>query len=449
MLSQRSYFGVTRAFMHDGKVTPKADLRHMKRLMGGVRPDELNALAQHFQNAVQDVLRAWREDRASDEDIVWLDWLLREQVISNSRNLTLALRAMTDQYRAIEAGLDAPEVIYSMGDFDRGRDNPIFTGGQALSLGRPAPRHFLTLMPPELRQVGTEHSGRRELAEAIASARNPLTARVMVNRVWHYVFGRGLVATTDNFGRYGEQPSNQKLLDYLAARFVEEGWSVKKLIRLLVTSETFQQSSDPAPGSREVDPQHLTWSHYPVRRLDAEAIRDGILAVSGRLDRTMYGPSVEPHRGEPKEYRRLFQGPLDGSGRRSIYLKLTRMEGPRFLELFDLPPPLQTRGNRDVTNVPAQSLALLNDPFVLDQAAVWAERLVTKKDDAVDSRLQTMFLDALGRPLSSDDLIRWRSLVTSLVAQHQVAVPDVLTSKTVWKDVAHTIFNTKEFLYLK
>ena len=431
MVSPRSYFGVTGAYLHDEKVTPKAALKHMTRVMGATPPEDLNALAQHFQDTVQDVLRAWRENRSSEEDIVWIAWLIREQAISNSRNLTPALHDLIDRYRAVEAGLEDPEVIFSMGDFDRGWDNPIFTGGQALSLGRPAPRHFLTLMPAELRQVGTEHSGRRELAEAIASPRNPLTARVMVNRVWHYVFGRGLVATTDNFGRYGELPSNPELLDYLAAKFVEDGWSVKKLIRLLVTSETFQQSSD------------------AVRRLDAESIRDNILAVSGRLDRTLYGPSIEPHRSEPKEYRRLFQGPLDGNGRRSIYLKMTRMEGPRFLELFDLPPPLQTRGNRDVTNVASQSLALLNDPFVLDQARVWSERLTARKDDTVDARLSGMLLNALGRPPSRDELDRWRSLTSRLAVQHQVAAADLLASKTVWKDVAHTFFNTKEFLYLK
>ncbi|HUQ94056.1 MAG TPA: PSD1 and planctomycete cytochrome C domain-containing protein [Bryobacteraceae bacterium] len=447
--SQRSYFGITRAYLHDEKITPKADLSHMQRLLGSPPPAESTAQAQLFQDAVQGVVRAWREDHASEEDIVWLDWLLREQVISNSRHLTPALRALTDQYRAVEASLEAPEVVYSMGDFDRGWDNPIFTAGQALSLGRPAPRHFLTLMPAELRQVGTAQSGRRELAESIASARNPLTARVMVNRVWHYVFGRGLVPTTDNVGRYGEQPSHQELLDHLAARFIEEGWSVKKLIRLLVTSDTFQQSSDPSPAAREADPQNRLWSRYPVRRLDAEAIRDNILTVSGSLDRTLYGPSIEPHRDEPKQYRRLFQGPLDGNGRRSIYLKITRMEGPRFLELFDLPPPLQTRGNRDVTNVASQSLALLNDPFVLDQARAWADRLVARKDDAVDARLNAMFLEALGRPPSNQDLERWRSLAARLGAQYQVAAADLLASKAVWKDIAHTLFNTKEFLYLR
>ncbi|PYV12848.1 MAG: hypothetical protein DMG07_16130, partial [Acidobacteria bacterium] len=447
--SPRSHFGVTLAYLHDDDATPKAGLRHMQRLVEQTPPDDAAALAGRFQRTVQDAVRAWREDRASDDDVVWLEWLLREQVIANSRNLTPGLRRLTDEYRAAEAALEAPAVIYGMGDFDRGRDHPILTRGQARSLGRPAPRHFLTLMPAELRQVGTEQSGRRELAESVASPRNPLTARVMVNRVWHHVFGRGLVATTDNFGRNGEPPTHPELLDYLAARFVADGWSVKKLIRLLVTSETFKQLSVPTPGSEAADPLNLAWSRYPVRRLDGEALRDTILAVSGRLDRTLYGPSVEPHRGEPKPYRRLFQGPLDGNGRRSIYLKVTRMEGARFLELFDFPAPLQARGNRDVTNVPSQSLALLNDPFVLDQARVWAERLVARSGDAIDTRLTAMFHAALARPPSGAELARWRSLAGRLAAEHRVAPAGLLASLVVWKDVAHTLFNVKEFLYIR
>lgn len=440
LINPRSHFGVTQVLLHDEKLTPKAGLRHMRRLNDG------GATADRFQTVVEDVVKAWRDGRASDDDIVWLDWLLREGVITNSRNLTPALRKLTDDYRAVESSLDTPGIVYAMGDFDRGWDNPIFTGGSAASLGRPAPRHFLSLMPPELRPVGLEQSGRRELAEAIASARNPLTARVMVNRIWHYVFGRGLVASTDNFGRYGDAPTHPELLDYLAVRFVEDGWSVKRLIRLLVTSDTFKQASVAASDG---DPQNLLWSRYPVRRLEGEAVRDSILAVSGRLDRTLYGPSVEPHRGEPKDYRRLFQGPLDGKGRRSVYLKVTRMEGPRFLELFDLPPPLQTRGNRDVTNVPSQSLALMNDPFVMEQASVWAARLVARKDDAVDTRLTAMFVDALGRPPTDAEVARWRGLADRLAEGHRVPASEVLSSNTVWKDLAHALFNTKEFLYLK
>ena len=242
----------------------------------------------------------------------------------------------------------------------------------------------------------------------------------MVNRLWHHVFGRGLVATTDNFGRYGEAPTHPDLLDYLASRFMDEGWSMKKLIRLMVLSDTFRQSSQAQPRSAEADPQNQLWHRYPVRRLEAEAVRDSILAVSGSLNPKLFGESVQPHRVEPKPYRRLFQGPLDGEGRRSIYLKITRMEGPRFLETFDFPPPLQTRGNRDVTNVPSQSLALLNDPFVLGQARSWAEKLVAHGDDAVDARLSRMFQAALGRPASAEELNRLRSLAESLARQHSI-----------------------------
>jgi hypothetical protein len=449
LVNPRSHFGVTQVYLHDEKVSPKAGLGHMHRLIEGDSASTASDLARRFHQIVQETLKAWQENRASDDDIVWIDWLLRERLITNSRNLTPALRSLTEEYRTVESSLPPPSVIYSMGDFDRGWDNPIFTGGSASSLGRPAPRHFLTLMPSDLRPVGLERSGRKELAEAIASPGNPLTARVMVNRIWHYVFGRGLVGTTDNFGNYGDKPTHPELLDYLAARFVEDGWSVKKMIRLLVTSETFRQASDPDASAREADALNTLWSHYPVRRLEGEAIRDAILAVSGRLDPTLYGPSIQPHRGEPKEYRRLFQGPLDGSGRRSVYLKVTRMEGPRFLEIFDLPPPLQTRGNRDVTNVPSQSLTLLNDPFVIEQAGVWAGKLTSRSDDSINARLTRMFEDALGRPPSDDELQRWRALAERVAAERGTGADGILASTPVWTDIAHTLFNTKEFLYLR
>lgn len=195
-----------------------------------------------------------------------------------------------------------------------------------------------------------------ELADRIASSGNPLTARVIVNRIWHHLFGTGLVRTVDDFGHVGELPSHSELLDHLSTRFVAEGWSMKKLIRSLVLTRTFQLSNQPSAESREVDPQNRLLQHFPARRLEAEAIRDSILAASGRLDRTLYGPSVQPFRDKDYADRRLFAGPLDGHGRRSIYIKNNLMEGPKFLEAFNFPGGKVTQGRRDVTNVPAQAL---------------------------------------------------------------------------------------------
>jgi hypothetical protein len=449
LASPRSFWGVTRILLHDEEVAPKAELHHMDRLLAGSAPGTIQEAAARFESTVRDAIRAWSENRATADGVAWIDWLLQNGLLSNSRNVSSELRALTGEYRKIEAELPDPAIVYSMADVDPGKDYPILTGGQARAPGRPAPRHFLSLMPESLRKINPQQSGRRELAEAIASKDNPLTARVMVNRIWHHVFGRGLVATTDDFGRYGEPPTHPELLDHLAARFVEDGWSIKKLMRMMVLSDTFRQSSGADAKAVAADPQNLLWHRYPIRRLEAEAVRDSILAVSGALDPKLFGPSLQPRRDEAKPYRRLFQGSLDGEGRRSIYLKITRMEGPQFLEIFDFPPPMQTRGNRDVTNVPSQSLALLNDPFVVAQARVWAERLVSRRDDAMDGRLSFMFETALGRTASDEELRRMRVLVESLARRHSVETAGTLSSIAVWKDVAHTFFNMKEFIYLR
>jgi cytochrome c553 len=438
--SGRSYFGVTRVVYHDEEAAPQESLEHLRELWAA-------PTAERFAERAQRAVRAWGAGTATAADVTWLQWLVENGVVANARDLTPALRELTERYRAAEAGLAAPTVVAGMGDFDPGKDHPIFLAGSAVSPGPVAPRHFLSLMPEQLKAVGPQGSGRRELAEAMASAENPLTARVMVNRIWHHVFGRGIVASTDDFGRNGAAPSHPELLDYLAAEFGSGGWSVKAMVRRLVTTAAFQQGSTAEAGARAKDPANALLHHYPVRRLEAEAVRDTLLAVSGRLDGTLYGPSVQPHRGEPQEHRRLFQGPLDGNGRRSIYVKITRMEGPRFLEIFDFPSPLQTRGNRDVTNVPPQALAILNDPFVLDQARVWARALTAQKDDAVEARVGRMFLAGLGRPATAAELGAWRELVGEMGQRHGAA--DLLGSEAVWTDVAHTLFNLKEFLYLR
>jgi hypothetical protein len=269
----------------------------------------------------------------------------------------------------------------------------------------------------------------------------------MVNRIWHYLFGAGLVRSVDDFGHVGELPSHPELLDYLATRFVEENWSVKRLIRAIVLTRTFQTANQPSAAAQERDPQNRWLQHYPARRLEAEAVRDAILAASGRLDRNLYGLSVAPFREKENADRRLFPGPLDGHGRRSLYIKNTLMEAPKFLEAFNFPGGKVSQGRRDLTNVPAQALALLNDPFVLEQADLWAQSLVPR-DDTVASRIDTLFVVGLGRPARPDERERFTQLAAQLADVYQVSGADVLKSRDVWRDVAHALFNLKEFIYI-
>ena len=270
----------------------------------------------------------------------------------------------------------------------------------------------------------------------------------MVNRVWHHLFGTGLVRSVDDFGHAGEPPSHPELLDHLAARFVAEGWSVKRLIRSLVLTRTFQLSHMPSSEARERDPRDRLLQHYPARRLEAEAVRDSILAASGRLDRRLYGMSVQPARDKAYADRRLFPGPLDGDGRRSIYIKNNLMEAPRFLAAFDFPGGKVTQGRRDVTNVPAQALALLNDPFVLQQADVWAGRLLARGGDSLEGRLRAMFETALGRPPTDEEQGRLGPAALRLADLHGVPAADALESRPVWKDVSHAVLNMNELIYI-
>ena len=163
----------------------------------------------------------------------------------------------------------------------------------------------------------------------------------------------------------------------------------------------------------------------------------------------MYGESINPYREEPKDYRKLHQGPLDGGGRRSIYIKVTRHEGSRFLETFDFPNPTVTRGNRDTTNVPPQALALLNDPFVLGQAGFWAERLIAEQAPTVESRIDSMFRAALGRSPNDAERARFTGLAKELASLRKAPPDKLISNRDVWKDMAHAIFNLKEFIYLR
>jgi hypothetical protein len=444
----RSYFGITAAVVHDVPENPKETLSHILPLFEKGAPASWRSLAESYGRRIQEAVDRWSTSAASDDDARWLDWLLRNDLLSNRSDLTPRLEQLLGEYRAVEAEIPAPRVVEGLADKGHGRDFPVLIGGNAKTFGDPAPRRFLKNILGEA-PFATAGSGRRELAEIIASLENPLTARVMVNRIWHYIFGRGIVPTVDNFGVIGDKPTHPELLDYLAADFVEQGWSIKKMIRAMVLSQTFRQSGNAGAEAREKDPQNSLLHHYPLRRLEAESIRDSILMTSGNLDSSMFGPSTNPHRDQPQDYRRLFSGPLDGGGRRSLYLKVTRMEGARFLETFDYPAPMAARGSRDVTNVPAQALTLMNDPFIVAEASECAKRLLDTPAESVDARIEALFRAALGRRPEKVETERFRGLAAEVASLRQVPREELLNSLAVWKDLAHTVFNMKEFVYIQ
>ena len=443
-----SYFGVVEAVLHDVDETPREELSHLMRLFEGGPPGDWQGLVSRYAGVIEKAVANWAAGRAADDDALWLDWLVRNDLLSNRADATPRLRGLIDEFRRIETGISKPRVVEGLADGGPGNDFPVLVGGGPKSFGEPAPRRFLQhLFGRE--PLNGSGSGRRRLAGILASPDNPLTARVMVNRIWHHVFGRGIVASVDNFGLLGDRPTHPELLDYLAGRFVEDGWSIKKMIRLIVLSRAFRQAGEATPRARQVDPLNKLLHHYPLRRLEGESLRDSILLMSGKLRDSMFGPSIHPHRAEAKDYRRLFSGPLDGAGRRSIYLKVTRMEGMKFLETFDYPNPLVTRGRRDETNVPAQALTLLNDPFVISEARTCAERLLAQPAGSVEERIDDLFRTALGRGPSSQELERFRGLAARLAGLHQVPREELPSSLTVWKDLAHAVLNLKEFLYMK
>jgi hypothetical protein len=318
-----------------------------------------------------------------------------------------------------------------------GVDEAVFVRGNPRTPGEVVPRRSLEALagPDPLPIAGG--SGRLELANQLTDpARNPLLARVAVNRVWHHLFGRGLVPTPDNMGALGEAPSHPELLDHLATWFEQDGWSLKRLVRRLVLTRAFGMASTGVdPKAAEVDPGNKLLHSFRVKRLEGEAIRDAILQCSGRLDRTLGGPSVPVHltpflegRGRP-----TASGPLDGNGRRSLYLATRRNFLSPFLQTFDAPIPFSTVGRRQVSNVPAQALTLLNDPFVLQQAEVWGKKLGASDGD----RIGTMYREALGRPPTSGEVEACREFVAG--RDHAPAA---------WAALAHAVFNLKEFVFV-
>jgi len=305
------------------------------------------------------------------------------------------LEKLNSRLAAIKKQTPPQPMCMAVQDEAQPADWHVHIRGEIRNLGSEVPRSFLQVAmqsgPPE---IEPDESGRRELAHWIASADNPLTARVWVNRVWHHLFGAGLVRTTDNFGATGERPSHPELLDYLATQFINDDWSTKALIRRLVLSRVYRLSSNHNAAAKAADPENRLLWRMNRKRLDAEALRDAMLAISGELDRRAGGPSIRP---ENKGNGKIEYGYRFTTKRRSVYVPIFRNTLLELFSVFDFADPNRAVGNRTTSTLPTQSLYLMNHPFVLEQSEQIAQLLLElEMDDA--ARVERAYERILGRP---------------------------------------------------
>lgn len=374
----RAWFGVSEIFYpQDPKMVPAEKAATLLQILDGTAPRSRADLEERYRHFFHGMILT---SSFSDEAIGFINFAIQTGILDVKADLLAPALA---EYQKLEAQIRAP--IRAPGVMEGGPgDWPLYARGDHKKPGPPVARRFLSALDATPYQ--TKESGRRELAESIAGPGNALASRVIVNRLWHHVFGRGIVATTDNFGKLGEMPTHPELLNWLANEFQKSGGSIKAMLKLLVTSEAFMAQAAPSPEAAAKDPENKLLTHWTLRRLEAEAIRDAMLAMTGRLERNTSGPSV------------------DGTApRRSVFVKVIRNALDPFLTVFDAPVPSSTRGKRDATNIPAQALTLMNSPLVQTWAREWAARVSAAVPDE-EGRVRQLYREAFHREPAADEV---------------------------------------------
>ncbi|MDY3552586.1 PSD1 and planctomycete cytochrome C domain-containing protein [Gemmata sp. JC717] len=339
------------------------------------------------------------------------------------RDAIAAIRKKVDTFKA--ASPHAPPRAHVLADNAQPTQPVVFLRGNPGNRGPQVPRQAPEIVTPN-RKPFTQGSGRLELARAITSPENPLTARVMVNRVWLGHFGHGLLRTPSDFGVRSDPPSHPELLDYLASTFVREGWSVKRLHRAIMLSATYQQSSAVTPEMYKLDPENRLLAHQNRRRLDFEALRDSLLSASGRLDLTEGGKPVD-----------LFKAPF--SARRTVYGLIDRTSLPGTFKVFDVANPDTHSPQRFQTTVPQQALFLMNSPFVQEQAKSLAARKEVAAAKTAAAKVTTLYRLALSRNPTADELA---------LATRFVAGDDPKSAFGAWPQLAQVLLLSNEFAFV-
>jgi hypothetical protein len=386
----------------------------------------------------------------------------REGAANDPAGAFLRVRALRDQAATRGADLelflpDGTPRLLAMGALDKAAPTnaPVLNRGELDQPGGVVSRGLVEVLCAEGDPLSiSQGSGRLDLAYWIASKDNPLTARVMVNRVWLKLFGKGIVDTPDNFGAMGGKPSHPELLDSLAVGFMEDGWSVKRLIKSIMLSRTYQMSSASVAANEAIDPGNESYWRMNQRRLDAEAIRDGMLAVSGELERYPVAGSAVARAGDGREGLILLLREVATMPQkhRSVYLPIVRDQIPEMLSLFDFPDASLVTGERDTTNVPSQSLYLMNSPQVQEYAAAMARRLETV-EGTPQERLMHAFWLAYGRAPKPEEGQALRQFFTDFMAKELKGKGSASAKAEASKKAAavfcQSLIASAEFRYLR
>lgn len=373
----------------------------------------------------------------------------RKQLSANDIERKRRIAAVKNDILQLDARMPRPSLVMAVAAA-KPVDLPVHLRGSFLKLaGTAVPRGTPKVFDAALAsvEVPPTENGRLQLAEWIASTKNPLTARVMVNRIWQHHFGAGLVRTSSNFGVRGELPSHPQLLDWLANEFVESGWSIKHMHRLIMNSATYRQSSRLSSATTDRDPENRWLARFSVRRLEAEAIRDSLLAVTGEIDRTVAGSLFAAE--NKKRVTMLPNDQVYGSRRRSVYLPSVRVRGYEMFSIFDVSESGQHVAQRSQTMVAQQALFLMNNPFVVDRANVLAGQ-VMERSASFDARVDWLHHFLFGRPATDQEVSTLSAVVSALAEGEAAAGKDqAVRELSAWQHIIHTMFCSNEFIHIR
>ncbi len=411
------------------------------------KADHDGAIAKHKKSLTEFLQKAQAEVKAKDPNKAKLAKIPEEQLSDEAK---VELKKRRAEIASLEKS--APELPSAMG-VKEGKilDAPIHLRGDVLKVGKVVPRGVPGVMLAGMPiKIGGQTSGRLELANWLTHSAHPLTARVLVNRIWAWHFGQGLVRSVDNFGTLGELPENPALLDWLANQFVESGWSMKAMHRLILLSATYQASAQADATAMRIDPENRFLSHFSVRRLDAEVLRDAMLAVAGNLDTTRGGSLLHvKNRDYFFDHTSKDHTKYD-SLRRSLYLPVVRNNVYDVFQLFDFPDPAVSTGNRNATTVAPQALFMLNSDLMLETSQHFAATLLKENlpDDA--ARIAKMYRKAFGRASLTGERDKALAFLAEIDRMMQPRESDPNRRRAfAWACLCQTVLASNEFVYVE